>query len=155
MDPYTEKASEDATPSQKLEEVRKIMKASSFSMLTTQSSTGLLHSRAMSPASTRGLHLSFIANLASGKFDDIETHSAVNVAFSDASSSDWISISGKGEIVKDQEVVDELWDPSVRSWFGDLKDGVHDGGKDDPRVGVIRVIPDEIRYVCFYEDLDF
>ena len=35
---------------------------------------------------------------------------------------------------------------SLSSWFGDLKDGVHKGDEDDPRVAIIEVIPDEIRY---------
>lgn len=39
---------------------------------------------------------------------------------------------------------------SIRSrtsaWFGDLKDGVHKGDEKDPRVSLIEVIPDEIRY---------
>lgn len=33
----------------------------------------------------------------------------------------------------------ELYSPGLRAWFGDLGDGVHDGGPEDPRIGVIRV----------------
>jgi len=32
------------------------------------------------------------------------------------------------------------------AWFGDLKDGVHKGDANDPRVSIIKVVPDEIRY---------
>lgn len=32
------------------------------------------------------------------------------------------------------------------AWFGDLKDGVHKGDENDPRISLIEVIPDEIRY---------
>lgn len=32
------------------------------------------------------------------------------------------------------------------AWFGDLKDGIHKGDQNDPRVTVIEVIPDTIRY---------
>jgi hypothetical protein len=35
---------------------------------------------------------------------------------------------------------------SVSAYFGDLKDGVHKGDENDPRVSIIEVIPDEIRY---------
>ena len=35
---------------------------------------------------------------------------------------------------------------STSAWFGDLKDGIHKGDQHDPRVAVIQVIPDEIRY---------
>lgn len=34
----------------------------------------------------------------------------------------------------------------LSAWFGDLKDGVHKGDENDPRVAIIEVIPDEIRY---------
>lgn len=32
------------------------------------------------------------------------------------------------------------------AWFGDLKDGEHKGDANDPRVSLIEVIPEEIRY---------
>ena len=34
----------------------------------------------------------------------------------------------------------------ITSFFGDLKDGKHDGSKDDPRVCLLEVVPNEIRY---------
>ena len=34
----------------------------------------------------------------------------------------------------------------ITSFFGDLKDGTHDGSLDDPRVSLIEVVPSEIRY---------
>lgn len=35
---------------------------------------------------------------------------------------------------------------STGAWFGNLKDGVHKGDQNDPRVAIIEVIPQEIRY---------
>lgn len=35
---------------------------------------------------------------------------------------------------------------SMSAYFGDLKDGVHKGDAEDPRISVIEVVPDEIRY---------
>lgn len=35
---------------------------------------------------------------------------------------------------------------STAAWFGDLGDGIHKGDKNDPRVAVIEVVPEEIRY---------
>lgn len=32
------------------------------------------------------------------------------------------------------------------AYFGDLDDGVHKGNASDPRVALIEVVPDEIRY---------
>ena len=38
------------------------------------------------------------------------------------------------------------WSNRTSAWFGDLKDGVHRGDASDPRVALIEVVPDEIRY---------
>lgn len=34
----------------------------------------------------------------------------------------------------------------IKAYFGDLKDGVHHGDENDPRVSVIEVVPKEIKY---------
>ena len=31
------------------------------------------------------------------------------------------------------------YSPALKAWIGDLGDGKHDGGPEDPRIGVIRV----------------
>ena len=80
-DPYTAKAMSDASPSEKIEEMRKIVKEAKFGMLVTRSADGQLHSRAMAPASHKGLVFQFIANTDSGKFDELENDAHVNVAF--------------------------------------------------------------------------
>ncbi|GAA5874483.1 hypothetical protein JCM3774_005732 [Rhodotorula dairenensis] len=145
-DPYTAKAMSEASPSEKIEEMRKIVKEAKFGMLVTRSADGQLHSRAMAPASHKGLVFSFIANTDSGKFDELEHDEHVNVAFSDPASTDWASVAGKAKVVKDEQTIKDLWNPMIKSWFGDLKDGVRTGEPGDPRIGVIQVIPSEIRY---------
>jgi hypothetical protein len=35
---------------------------------------------------------------------------------------------------------------SIASYFGDLGDGIHKGDENDPRVALIEVVPDEVRY---------
>lgn len=56
------------------------------------------------------------------------------------------SIAGKAKIMDDRDVVSKYWAPGTGAWFGDLKDGVHKGDSTDPRVSVIEVVPEEIRY---------
>lgn len=48
-------------------------------------------------------------------------------------------MSGTSEIVTDRSVVKKYYSPALKAWLGDLGDGKHDGGPEDPRVGVIRV----------------
>ena len=33
----------------------------------------------------------------------------------------------------------KYYSPSLKAWVGDLGDGVHDGGPEDPRIAIIRV----------------
>ena len=51
----------------------------------------------------------------------------------------WASISSTAEIVADRQLVKKHYNPALKAWVGDLDDGKHDGGEDDPRIGIIRV----------------
>ncbi|GAA5896352.1 hypothetical protein JCM6882_000993 [Rhodosporidiobolus microsporus] len=143
-DPYTAKSSSEASPQQKC--VRKIISECKCGMLVTRASDGALHSRMMYPASHEGLVFQFVANLDSGKFDELENDDSVNISFADPSSTDWASVAGKASVVKDVETIKKLWNPTIKAWFGDLKDGVRTGEPGDPRIAVIQVVPAEIRY---------
>ncbi|KAI5477553.1 blue-light-inducible Bli-3 protein [Pseudohyphozyma bogoriensis] len=142
------KAASDASPATKLKEVKNIMKDAKFSMLTTVSPTGDLHSRAMTPASHAGLVFQFIGNTDSGKFDDVVENPKVNISWSVSETTDWVSASGHATVLKDAATLKDLWSPAIKSWFGDLtaKDPRYTGNWDDPRVAVIQVVPTEIRY---------
>jgi general stress protein 26 len=82
--------------------------------------------------------LIFHTNTESGKTDDIQSDPHINIAFLN-SSGEWASISGTSEIVTDRETVKKYYSPALKAWLGDLGDGKHDGGPNDPRIGVIRV----------------
>lgn len=124
-------------------------------MLTTRSPDGKLASRAMHPATTEGLVFSFYQNTDSGKTEDIDSDPTVNVSFIDAKNGDWASISGKAVINKDRSKVKKHWSKSLEAWFDDKKDGVHTGDNNDPRVSLIDVHPEEIRYYTTSGKLTF
>jgi len=42
--------------------------------------------------------------------------------------------------------VHKYYSPALKAWIGDLGDGKHDGGPDDPRVVVIKVKSQTIQY---------
>ena len=85
-----------------------------------------------------GIDLLFHTNTESGKTDDISSDNAINVTFLN-STGEWASISGKASIITDRATVKKYYSPTLKAWLGDLGDGTHDGGEDDPRIGVIRV----------------
>jgi general stress protein 26 len=85
-----------------------------------------------------GLDLVFHTNTESGKTDDLESDKHINIAFLN-SSGEWASISGDASILTDREAVKKHYSKALKAWLGDLGDGKHNGGPDDPRIGVIKV----------------
>ena len=80
----------------------------------------------------------FHTNTESGKTDDLKSDPKINMAFLN-STGEWASISGEADIVTDRETVRKYYSPALKAWMGDLEDGKHDGGPEDPRIGVIKV----------------
>jgi len=150
LDPYTAKAqNNDLTPQEKIDGLKTILSTVKTGMLTSRDKNGFMHARAMRPASPHSntqLTLVFLANNSSAKFDELENDSHVNVSFYDESSTNWASFSGVAKISQDKALIETHWNPMVAAYFGDLGDGVHKGDVNDPRVSVITVIPEEIRY---------
>ncbi|KAI8993880.1 hypothetical protein BD414DRAFT_513531 [Trametes punicea] len=150
LDPYTAKAENtNLSPQEKIQGLHSIVKNVKTGMLTTRSASGHLHARAMAPAGPvepNQVTLYFIANRATAKFDEIENDSHVNVSFYDESSTNWASYAGIAKITQDREKIAKHWSSATAAWFGDLGDGIHKGDQNDPRVALIEVIPEEIRY---------
>lgn len=55
----------------------------------------------------------------------------VQLLFQGSAHSDFLSIYGKATISTDKELIKELWEPIIKTWFT--------GGVDDPRITVIKV----------------
>ncbi|MCJ1471047.1 BLI-3 blue-light-inducible Bli-3 protein [Pseudocyphellaria aurata] len=141
-DPYKAKNLDEPPLKEKVEALSTFISNSKFGMLTTRiEGSKLLTSRAMSVAAqeTGGIDLIFHTNTESGKTDDIEADNEVNVSFLN-STGEWASVSGEATVVTDRDVVRKYYNASLKAWVGDLGDGVHDGGPEDPRIAVIRVL---------------
>ncbi|KAG2074631.1 hypothetical protein BDR04DRAFT_1229224 [Suillus decipiens] len=150
LDPYSNLAENtNLSVQEKITDLHTVIKIAKTGMLVTRDANGNLHSRAMTPATPYNamqLNLVFLANNVSHKFEEIENDAHVNVSFCDPSSTDWVSYSGRAKVTQDKDLIDKHWSSSITGYIGDLKDGVHKGDKNDPRVAVIEVIPDEIKY---------
>ena len=55
-------------------------------------------------------------------------------------------MAGVAEVSTDRSLVHKHYSPGLKAWLGDLGDGKHDGGPDDPRIGVIRVKSEAVTY---------
>jgi len=87
----------------------------------------------------------FHANSESGKTDDLDAHPEVNLGFLN-NSGEWGSVSGKATIETDREKVRKYYSQALKAWIGDLGDGKHDGGPEDPRVVLIKIHSKTIQY---------
>ncbi|KAI9759768.1 MAG: BLI-3 blue-light-inducible Bli-3 protein [Candelina submexicana] len=140
-DPYKAKNADQAPLSESIEDLTNFIDKCKFGMMTTRiESSGLLVSRCMAIAAKEGggVDLIFHTNTESGKTDDLKSDPKINVSFVDSTGS-WASISGEASIITEREVIRKYYSPALKAWIGDLGDGKHDGGPEDPRIGVIKV----------------
>ncbi|CAO1600646.1 MAG: hypothetical protein LQ349_001358 [Xanthoria aureola] len=140
-DPYKEVNKTEPGLKEKVEDLVSFIESCKFGMMTTRiESSGLLVSRCMALAAKEGggIDLLFHTNTESGKTDDLKSDPKINIAFLNPTG-EWASVSGEAEIVVDRDVVRKYYSPTLKAWLGDLDDGTHDGGPEDPRIGVIKV----------------
>jgi len=147
-DPYKQKNLQEPELKEKVEDLVAFMEHCKFGMMTTRiASSGLLASRCMALAAKEGggVDLIFHTNTESGKTDDLESDPKINIAFLN-STGEWASISGEASIVTDRETVRKYYSSALKAWLGDLEDGKHDGGPEDPRIGIIKVVAKTATY---------
>jgi len=140
---------------QKIKDLSNFMTHCKFGMMTTRDAgSGNLVSRCMALAAqeTGGIDLLFHTNTESGKTDDLASDSHINIGFL-TSSGEWASVSGTASVVTDRSLVKNHYSQHLRAWLGDLGDGVHDGGENDPRLGIIRVKMTTAHYAISHKSM--
>lgn len=83
-------------------------------------------------------NLWFISSSDSNKNFEIKDDNRVQLYFMNNGSSEYLSIFGKAYIYTDKNTIEDKWSSFANAWFED--------GKDDPKVTIIRVTPDETYY---------
>jgi len=95
-----------------------LIKGIEFAMLITIRPNGSLHSCPMATQAADGDGvLWFLSGNNTEKVDAIKSDPRVNLAYSDSSSQRYVSITGIGELVRDQVKAKELWKPLYKKWF--------------------------------------
>jgi Uncharacterized stress protein (general stress protein 26) len=83
-------------------------------------------------------NLWFISAIDTHKDQELSQNPEVTLYFQSSEHSEYLEIHGRASVSQDKQKIDELWHPQFDAWF--------DGGKEDPRVSVIRVEPAEGHY---------
>lgn len=121
-----------------IEKLKGLIEDIDFAMLTTVNG-GQLRSR---PMSTQKFEfdgdLWFFTSDQTHKVDEIEQDNRVNVAYSKPEDNVYISVSGRAQLVKDKDKIEELWNPILKAWFPE--------GLDDPTLSLLKVSIEEAEY---------
>jgi general stress protein 26 len=80
----------------------------------------------------------FLSASDSHKNREIAADPTVTLYFQGSEHADFLRLSGSAAVSRDKAMIDELWHPLIKTWFT--------GGKDDPRITVIRFEPAEGYY---------
>ena len=80
----------------------------------------------------------FFSKKDSEKNEHIQEDDQVQLLYSNNSSSEYLSLYGHAEIVRDRNKIEELWTPLAKAWFTE--------GKEDPSITLLKVTPKEGHY---------
>lgn len=83
-------------------------------------------------------NLWFLSATDSHKNQELKTDPTVSLFFQGSAHSDFLHLRGRASVSRDQQQIDALWQPVMKTWFT--------GGKDDDRITVIKVVPTEGYY---------
>jgi general stress protein 26 len=121
------------------EKLQELIKDINIAMLTTVNSDGSLCSRPMATQKTEfNGEIWFFTSDRSGKVDEIAREQQVNVSYSNPDKHQYVSVSGRGELVCDRQKIEELWNPILNAWFPD--------GKEQADLALLKITVDKAEY---------
>lgn len=80
----------------------------------------------------------FFTDINSSKVDDIINNKNVNFSFNNESENEYVSLSGKAEIIQNATLIEEKWSYLMKVWFPK--------GKESERLTLIKVTPQSVQY---------
>ena len=129
----------DPNTKQNLGKLIDMIKDIKVAMLTTMDDDNCLRSRPMRAMEVKpDGDIWFFTGYHSGKSHEIQHDAHVNLSYSDPDNENYVSISGRAQVLRDQKKIDELWNPAMKTWFPK--------GKEDPNVGLLKITIDKAEY---------
>jgi len=83
-------------------------------------------------------NLWFLSAKDSYKNQELASEPSVTLYFQASPHSDFLQLNGRATVSRDRAMIQELWEPIIRTWFTE--------GIDDPRITVIKVTPTDGYY---------
>jgi len=114
-----------------------LMEKIGFCMLATHDGEDI-RSRPMAAHPARDEHaVYFLTDAASHKDEEIKRNPNVALAFADAGSQKYVSVSGQATVSNDREKIKELFSTPAKAWWGSA---------DDPSIRVLKIVPKDAQY---------
>ena len=130
---------EQPTHSEAIKKIDELIKGKTISMLTSVTDEGHLHARPMAVLDVDfDGSVWFFTGKDSPKIDQIQNEPRVNVAYSDPSNQDYVSLSGVAKLVIDKALNEKYWKPQFEAWFPD--------GLEDPQLSLLKIEVDGAEY---------
>jgi general stress protein 26 len=131
---------EDLTGAKAVDKVKELVgKAETCFFCTGPKTTGSVGARPMAVQQVDDAgNLWFLSANDSHKNEELERDSSVTLYLQGSPHSDFMVLHGSATLSRDRAKIDELWEPIIKTWFTE--------GKDDPRITVIRVAPNDGYY---------
>jgi general stress protein 26 len=116
-----------------VEQLNELVRGIQFAMFTTIHVDGSPHSCPMATQEAdAGGHLWFFTRTDTSKMLALRDNKNVCVAYADAGTERYVSVTGIGELIRNEAKARELWNPLYKAWFPH--------GLDDPNLILIRVL---------------
>jgi len=150
IDPSVSKQYDNETPKdQQIREFFELVDGKKIGILNTYRNGVGPVGRSMAVAKRTGPDFLFLANKHSSKFEDLDKNKEVQITFQDSKTQDWVSVTGIATTTSNNDPrIKDVWSQGTRAWFGDLGDGKHTGGPEDPRMTLIEV---KSKYISYYK----
>ena len=131
---------QDLSSKEAIEKIKVISDQAMICFFCTESNTGA--TRGARPMSILQVDdegtLWFVSPKDSNKNKEIAQNPSVKLYFHGSAHSDLMYLIGNAAIHPDQSKIKDLWNPFLKVWFTE--------GQDDPRISIIKVIPEEGYY---------
>lgn len=133
----TDRPSPDAGQNADAARIVELIQKQNIAMVTTVAADGTMKSRPMGIQKvTEEGDLWFFLGRSSDQAQSIGRNPELNVSLT--SSDHWVSVAGRGTLVRDPHLIDEMWDDMVAGYF--------EGGKEDPEVALLHVRAESAEY---------
>ena len=125
---------------EQMDKLQAMVKDIKYTMMTTRTHEDHLHSCPMNTTETSigAKEIWFIGHSPSETVDNIKKNPEVNLAYVSQDDKNYLSITGRAELVEDKEKLDELWSVLYNAYF--------EKGIEDPKVQLIKVVPHGAEY---------